>query len=192
MRLHKDEDDKLLKYDASIIQYLPIKKIGNSIQQPAIMGDIGLIGSVTESQLNAGIKPKDIVDLLSEYYEMLKDINTIVAVTSYNEQYIRIVVFLHLDLKKLPIKTNSYGVYQNIPVSDVVNVPEIKKILQIIEYYGFTAYNLSPDSGLLATFPDFANTSVPVDIIFRCYEYHLKVYYIVIFKGNYSPYNRGN
>lgn len=162
MRMHKDEKSDTLKYNTSIIQYLPEVKWSNSVEQAAIIDNILLVGSATEGQIEIGETPRMSLDELIKNYEMFKEINAISAVSQYSDKRLRVVVGLHLDWSTLPIHKNIYNVYVKIPIADIMDVPEIKKIVEIAEYYDFTPHNLTPHPETDNLFSDYSNYNLPL------------------------------
>lgn len=162
MRMHKDKNSDTLKYNTSIIQYLPENKWSNVVEQAAIIDNILLVGDATEGQIEIGETPKMALEELIKNYEMFKEINAISAVSQYNDKRLRVVVGLHLDWFTLPIHKNIYNVYVKIPISDIMNIPEIKKIIEIAEYYDFFPHNLTPHPATDNLFSDYSNYNLPL------------------------------
>ena len=162
MRMHKDEKSDTLKYNTAIIQYLPEVKWSNSVEQAAIIDNILLVGSATEAQIEIGETPRMSLDELIKNYEMFKEINAISAVSQYSDKRLRVVVGLHLDWSTLPIHKNVYNVYVKIPIADIMDVPEIKKIIEIAEYYDFIPHNLTPHPETDNLFSDYSNYNLPL------------------------------
>ena len=165
MRMHKDEDTDTLKYTAAVVTYLPERKSTDTVNQLAVIGKIGFETFATEAQMENGMTAKMAVDELVGNYEMFKKIKAIVVVGYYNSYSLRVVVHLHLDLSKLPLNMGENQTRQQFSVSRLMEIPEIKRIINTLNSYGFTPHHIVAEPINEHLFERFRGFNIPIDEI---------------------------